>query len=86
MKALFDEKVLKNEIPTNKMILYTKDIEDYSDNEIQIHKDPGMSLSFILGKISFIFHLDIMDDPSVPTRERIKALSAKLLELNLQEE
>lgn len=32
------------------------------------------------------FSLDIMDDPSVPTRERIKALSAKLVELNLQED
>lgn len=32
------------------------------------------------------FQLDIMDDPSVPTRERIKALSAKLVELNFQED
>lgn len=32
------------------------------------------------------FSLDIMDDPSVPTRERIKALSNKLVELNLQED
>ncbi|KAG4078506.1 hypothetical protein HA402_009218 [Bradysia odoriphaga] len=29
---------------------------------------------------------DIMDDPSVPTRDRIKALSAKLVELNAQED
>ncbi|KAJ6645441.1 hypothetical protein Bhyg_00647 [Pseudolycoriella hygida] len=66
MMALFNEKILKNEIPANKMIFHLADIEDYSENEIEM--DP-----------------DIMDDPNVPTRERIKALSDKLVELNLRE-
>lgn len=44
MTALFNEKVLKNEIPTNKMILYPSDIEDVSQNEMNITKDPGTSI------------------------------------------
>lgn len=89
MTALFNEKVLKNEIPTTKMILYPSDIEDGSENEMHITKDLGISLSVVRFKhfhLFILFYLDIMDDPSVPTRDRIKALSAKLVELNLQED
>lgn len=46
MMALFNEKVLKNEIPTNKMILYPTDIEEYSQNEMQINKDPGIYFTY----------------------------------------
>lgn len=88
MMALFNEKVLKNEIPTNKIILYPSDIEEYSQNEMQVNKDPGMLFNFNIDFFFtyFRFYLDIMDDPSVPTRDRIKALSVKLVELNLQED
>lgn len=46
MMALFNEKVLKNEIATNKMILYPTDIEEYSQNEMQINKDPGIYFTY----------------------------------------
>lgn len=45
MMAISNEKSLKNETPTTKMILYPADAEENSHNVMQINKDPGKLLT-----------------------------------------
>lgn len=45
MMAIFNETLIKNKTPTSKMILYPADVEENTQNEMQINKDPGRDSS-----------------------------------------